>query len=141
MSAKAAGSYELSQQNRIAKAQNRSGGDVKTEYIVQSGDTLWDISRAHKVTVAELAKWNGMVQRDPLKTGQKLVMWHDSSTTPVTAVTRTVNYKVRKGDSLARIAQRFSVSVAEIIKWNNIKTERYLQPGQQLKLIVDVTQV
>ncbi|MAD77194.1 MAG: lytic transglycosylase [Rheinheimera sp.] len=141
MSAKAADSYELSQQNRIAKAQNRSSGDVKTEYIVQSGDTLWDISRAHKVTVAELAKWNGMVQRDPLKTGQKLVMWHDSTTNPVTAITRTVNYKVRKGDSLARIAQRFSVSVAEIIKWNNINTERYLQPGQQLKLIVDVTQV
>ncbi len=141
MSAKAADRYELSQQNRIANAQNRAGSGVKTEYIVKSGDTLWDISREHKVTVAELAKWNGMVQRDPLKPGQKLVLWHNSNNSPVNAITRTVNYKVRKGDSLARIAQRFSVSVAEIIKWNNINTERYLQPGQQLKLIVDVTQV
>jgi membrane-bound lytic murein transglycosylase D len=141
MSAKAAGKYELSQQNRIAKAQSRAGGSIKTEYTVQSGDTLWDISREQKVTVAELAKWNGMVQRDPLKPGQKLVIWHDSDSSSTTAITRTVNYKVRKGDSLARIAQRFSVSVAEIVKWNNINTERYLQPGQQLKLIVDVTQV
>ncbi|MBV2128052.1 lytic transglycosylase [Arsukibacterium indicum] len=141
MSAKAAEKYELSQQNRIARAQGRAAGSVKTEYIVQAGDTLWDISREHKVTVAELAKWNGMVQRDTLKPGQKLVMWHDSDSSVTTAVTRTVNYKVRKGDSLARIAQRFSVSIAEIVKWNNINTERYLQPGQQLKLIVDVTQV
>lgn len=141
MSAKAADKYELSQLNRIAKAQGRSGGSIKTDYIVKTGDTLWDISREHKVTVTELAKWNGMVQRDPLKPGQKLVIWHDSASNPSTAITRTVRYKVRKGDSLARIAQRFSVSVDEIVKWNNINTERYLQPGQQLKLIVAVTQV
>ncbi len=141
MSAKAADSYKLSQQNRIASAQARVDGTIKTEYIVKSGDTLWDISREHKVTVADLAKWNGMVQRDPLKPGQKLVMWHDSTNMPITAITRTVNYKVRRGDSLARIAQRFSVSIAEIIEWNNINTDNYLQPGQSLKLIVDITQV
>jgi membrane-bound lytic murein transglycosylase D len=141
VSAQAANSYELSKRNRIAKAQNRPAGSIKTEYIVKSGDTLWDISRASKVTVADLAKWNGMVQRDPLKPGQKLVMWHGSDSNISSAITRTVNYKVRKGDSLARIAQRFSVSVAEIIKWNDINTEQYLQPGEQLKLIVNVTQV
>jgi membrane-bound lytic murein transglycosylase D len=141
MSAQATDSYQLSKRNRIAKAQNRPAGSIKTEYIVKSGDTLWDISRASKVTVADLAKWNGMVQRDPLKPGQKLVMWHGSDSNTSTAITRTVNYKVRKGDSLARIAQRFSVSVAEIIKWNDINAEQYLQPGVQLKLIVNITQV
>ncbi|MDX3772788.1 LysM peptidoglycan-binding domain-containing protein [Chromatiaceae bacterium AAb-1] len=136
-------SYTLSQANRVATAQNQAAGDTKLEYTVKSGDTLWDISRSHKVTVANLTKWNNMAPRDPLRPGQKLVIWQEASatTTAANAVTRTVSYKVRKGDSLARIAQRFSITVADIIKWNNINTEKYLQPGQQLKLIVDVTQV
>ena len=36
--------------------------------------------------------------------------------------------------ALASIAQRFKVKVADIVKWNNIKTNKYLQPGQELTL-------
>ena len=32
------------------------------------------------------------------------------------------------------IAQRFKVKVADIVKWNNIKANKYLQPGQELTL-------
>ncbi|MGY8878417.1 MAG: LysM peptidoglycan-binding domain-containing protein, partial [Pseudoalteromonas sp.] len=46
--------------------------------------------------------------------------------------------KVRRGDSLARIASKFNLSVNEIIKWNNLAGQKYLQPGQKLKLKVDV---
>jgi membrane-bound lytic murein transglycosylase D len=125
--------------NRIADAQQQVTGN-KLNYTVQQGDTLWDISREHKVTVDQLAKWNGIAQRSALKAGQQLVIWQaDDSLT--TAISRTVTYKVRKGDSLARIAQRFSVSISDIVKWNKIDSANYLQPGQQLKLVVDVTQV
>ncbi|WP_333609307.1 lytic transglycosylase [Arsukibacterium sp.] len=141
VSADNADRYVLSQQNRINAAQNRPAGNTQLDYIVQSGDTLWDISRKYNVTVAELARWNGMVQRDPLRPGQKLVIWQQQEQLNKKPVTRTVNYRVRQGDSLARIAQRFSVTVADIARWNNINAERFLQPGQQLKLIVNVTQV
>ncbi|MBZ9612013.1 LysM peptidoglycan-binding domain-containing protein [Rheinheimera maricola] len=134
--------YSLSQDARIAKAQQKSLGDAKLDYIVENGDTLWDISRQHNVTVAQLSKWNGIAQRAALKPGQKLVIWQQTSNNERTAgISRTVTYKVRKGDSLARIAQRFSISVSDIEKWNNINSSNYLQPGQQLKLIVNMTQV
>ena len=55
------------------------------------------------------------------------------------AVVRSVYYKVRSGDSLARIAKKFNVKVTDIVKWNQIDTKKYLQPGQSLKLYVDVT--
>ena len=132
--------YDLSVPNRIAKAQQQVNG-TKLAYTVQQGDTLWDISREHKVTVAQLAKWNGIAQRSALKPGQQLVIWQQSAAKPAVGVSRTVTYKVRKGDSLARIAQRFSISVSDIVKWNNINTNNYLQPGQQLKLVVSMTQV
>jgi membrane-bound lytic murein transglycosylase D len=134
--------YSLSQPNRIAKAQQQSASGNKLAYTVKQGDTLWDISREHKVTVEQLAKWNGIAQRASLKLGQQLVIWQQAASDNRSAgISRTVTYKVRKGDSLARIAQRFSVTVADIVKWNNINSGNYLQPGQQLKLVVGLTQV
>ena len=133
--------YELTAPNRIARAQQHATGN-KLTYTVQQGDTLWDISREHKVSVEQLAKWNGIAQRAALRPGQKLVIVQDAgSDSKMAGISRTVTYKVRRGDSLARIAQRFSVSVSDIVKWNQIDTSNYLQPGQQLKLIVGITQV
>jgi len=51
---------------------------------------------------------------------------------------RKVNYAVRNGDSLSRIASRFRVSINEIANWNRINTKNYLRPGQRLTLYVDV---
>ena len=133
--------YSLSAEARISKAQQKTAGDAKLDNIVQDGDTLWDISRQHKVTVTQLAKWNAIAQRSALKPGQKLVIWQQNTPARTEGISRTLTYKVRKGDSLARIAQRFSVTVADIVKWNNINTAAYLQPGQQLKLVVNLTQV
>ena len=53
---------------------------------------------------------------------------------------RRITYTVRKGDSLSRISAQFRVSVAELLQWNDISPERYLQPGQQLIVFVDVTE-
>ncbi|HSH42319.1 MAG TPA: LysM domain-containing protein [Arenicellales bacterium] len=50
-----------------------------------------------------------------------------------------VRYRVRRGDSLARISQRFRVSISQLEQWNDLDRRRYLQPGQVLTLYVDVT--
>jgi membrane-bound lytic murein transglycosylase D len=56
------------------------------------------------------------------------------------AQVRQVNYVVRRGDSLSSIAGRFRVTLNDLIAWNSLKPERYLQPGQSLVLYVDVTE-
>jgi membrane-bound lytic murein transglycosylase D len=109
-------------------------------HLVQRGDTLWDLSRKFDVTVAQLRSWNKLSASASLREGQKLSIF-STAASELAAQTRTLNYRVRPGDSLAKIAQRFSVTVADIVKWNNINTERYLQPGQQLKLLVDASAV
>ena len=55
------------------------------------------------------------------------------------SVMRKVGYKVRNGDSLARIAGKFNVRVNDIVKWNAVNPKKYLQPGQKLTLYVDIT--
>jgi membrane-bound lytic murein transglycosylase D len=113
---------------------------TKLTHTVKSGDTLWDISREYDVTMAELAKWNKLKTNAVLRLKQKLTVYKTASNskTAMNNTNRTITYKVRRGDSLARIAAKFKLSVNEIIKWNNLAGQKYLQPGQKLKLKVDV---
>lgn len=130
--------YALSASNRLAKTQSLTRGKYKLTHTVRSGDSLWTIARANNVSHQALAKWNGMGPRDTLRVGQKLVIWKDSTDG---AIIRTVFYQVRNGDTLSDIAARFSVKTHDIVKWNDLANQKYLKPGQKLKLYVDVTKV
>jgi membrane-bound lytic murein transglycosylase D len=135
ISAKDPSKYLLSADQRL-RQQQTSGKGQKLHYTVQSGDSFWKIAKQYKVKVASLAKWNGMAPKDPLQLGQKLVIWQKADSN---SVTRTVNYTVRSGDSLAKIASKFKVSVNQLVQWNGLSKRQYLQPGQKLTLYVDVT--
>jgi len=151
VAAKSLDSYILSQDQRIAKKQSRPQKGQKVVHTVVSGDNLWDIGRRYKVNSKSIAKWNGFAPRDTLKLGQKLVIWQKptiqtanlssqiASNNVEQAIMRNITYKVRRGDSFARIASKFNVRIADIERWNNLSRNKYLQPGQRLKLSVDVT--
>jgi membrane-bound lytic murein transglycosylase D len=146
VAAKSLDSYILSQNQRIAKKQAKKQQGFKITHKVVSGDNLWDIGQRYKVRGSKIAKWNGFAPRDPLKLGQKLVIWQKTkssvkaSTQRVEqAIIRNITYKVRPGDSFARIADKFNVRISDIERWNSLKRNKYLQPGQRLKLSVDVT--
>ncbi len=145
-------SYRLSANQRKSALQNIPRKGIKLTHIVQRGDTFWDLASRHKVSVRKLASWNGMAPRDPLMPGQKLVIWSRTGKSvsdndpgkyfappPSRKITRRIGYRVRPGDSLARISQRFRVSIAQLCRWNRISKHKYLQPGQRLTLYVDVT--
>ncbi|MEC8418347.1 MAG: LysM peptidoglycan-binding domain-containing protein [Pseudomonadota bacterium] len=132
-------SYSLSQEQRLASLQSNRSSKQKIRHTVQSGDTLWDIARKYKVSTKQLAKWNGMAPGDTLRLGKTLVIWQEGKSDA--GVTKRLTYTVRNGDSLSRIASKFNVKVSDISKWNALNTKRYLQPGQKLKLYVDVTRL
>lgn len=134
--------YSLSQEQRLADTQSKhKSGTYQVKHKVKNGDTMWDISRKYKVNMRSLAKWNGMAPTDMLRPGKELVVWLKGTDTKKhsDAVMRTLTYTVRGGDSLARIAQKFKVNVSDLVAWNQISTQKYLQPGQKLKIKVDVT--
>ncbi|MGL1956761.1 MAG: LysM peptidoglycan-binding domain-containing protein [Colwellia sp.] len=148
VAAKSLDSYILSQDQRIAQKQNRPQKGQKLVHTVVSGDNLWDLGRQYGVNTRNIAKWNGFAPRDMLKLGQKLVIWQAPKVTSLANVSsqnleqvimRNITYKVRRGDSFARIADKFNVRIADIERWNSLSRNKYLQPGQRLKLSVDVT--
>jgi len=137
--------YKLSSELRLATKKKTKRKGVKFNHRVKTGDNLWDISRKYKVNYRSIAKWNGMAPNDRLMPGQSLVIWQ-SQTEKSTAgnsnnVTRSIRYKVRRGDSIAKIAQKFNLKISDVKKWNSLQHEKYIQPGQMLKLYVDVTKI
>ena len=133
--------YTLSDDQRLASTQSKKRGAYKINHTVKRGDTFWDLSREYNVGMRELAKWNGMAPTDPLIPGKSLVVWQKQASTNQSqdAIMRSLTYTVRRGDSIARIASKFNVRSSDITKWNNLNPKKYLQPGQKLKLYVDVT--
>ncbi len=139
-------SYTMSENARLNKIQNTQRRGTKHTHVVRPGQSLWLISRRYGVSSKALAKWNGMAPIDTLKVGQKLVIWRQKATevqrvsfnqTGPDQGLHALRYTVRKGDSLSRIADRFNIRVADIKRWNRLG--KYLQPGQKLKLYVDIT--
>ena len=145
-------SYKYSAAQRLKKQQNIPRKGIKISHIVRAGDTFWSLSRRHKVSMRSLAKWNGMAPRDTLKPGQKLIIWSRtgvkvSHNDPANLyipkrrnIMQRIGYRVRNGDSLARIASKFKVSVRQLLRWNKrLRNKKYLHPGQRVTLYVDVT--
>lgn len=138
--------YNLTAYQRKKTLQNIHRKGRKITHIIQPGDTFWDLSRTYNVNSHSLARWNGMAIRDPLRTGQKLVIWTKSSRKQASLprsrggnnTIQHISYRVRNGDSLYRIAQKFNVAISDLRRWNQLKS-KYLQPGQRIKLYVDVT--
>jgi len=139
---KGANFYTHSQEQRLVKTINKgaNGNKQKRIHVVAKGDSFWKIARQYDVRSAQVATWNKMSPLDTLSIGKKLVIWTDSAQGSVqnSDVIRKLSYKVKKGDSLARIANKFEVSIADIAKWNDINTKKYLQPGQALVVFVNV---
>ncbi len=137
---KSMSSYTQSADARARRQQQTPRAGVRTVHVVQRGESFWSIAQRYRVGVRELASWNAMAPRDTLSVGRKLVVWQRGVAPPQDASRiRRLTYVVRRGDSLAAISSRFRVSVSELLKWNKISPDKYLQPGQRLVLYVDVT--
>lgn len=97
-------------------------------YTVKKGDTLYGISNQFGVSVVDLKNLNNLKDNN-LKIGQVLKISQSSGTNPDS----TINYIVKKGDSLYAIARVYKTTVQEIQKLNNLKSNA-LSIGQELKI-------
>jgi len=111
-------------------------------YKVKRGETLSSIARRYGTTPNAIRKENRFLGKRNVKAGQRLVIVlrgaklakiTEHSTEKSVAANSQFSYKVKKGDTLHSLAQRFDTSVAEIKKNNNIKGS-LLRIGQTLKL-------
>ena len=96
-------------------------------YTVQTGDTLYGISKQFGIPVSELKSINNLKENTILRPG--LVLKIPTNET-------TIIYIVKKGDSLYKIAKKYDTTVSEIIRINNLPTTA-LYINQELRIPVE----
>ncbi|WP_111683211.1 LysM peptidoglycan-binding domain-containing protein [Winogradskyella tangerina] len=113
--------------------------DTRIRYRVKSGDYLGKIARRYGVRVSQIKRWNGL-RSNNLRIGQRLTIYprNPEIQTKPKSIKKVVNsegkqtYKVKSGDSLWSIAQKFSgVSVQNLKDWNDISGNK-LKVGMTL---------
>lgn len=113
-------------------------------YDVVKGDSLWSVSKAHQLSLSELAAANNISVSATLRLGQKLIIPAKTATTaaePVTArveapagkpAAESVTHTVKPGETLGAIARKYQVTVGEIATANNITDPGKIRPGREL---------
>ncbi|ADC89078.1 Peptidase M23 [Thermocrinis albus DSM 14484] len=98
---------------------------------VRKGDTLESIAREYGVSLSDIKRYNKNLKENRLKVGQQICI-------PVKTKAEKKQgdyaiYRVKKGDTLEEIAQKFGVDVKELAKFNGLKSH-VIKEGQELKI-------
>jgi len=103
-------------------------------YIVRPGDTLIGIAVRHRLTVAQLARANGLHTNAWVYVGQRLQIPGIASVDGTPAPSTGGTYVVRPGDTLTGIAVRHGGSVSRLAAANGLRTNSWVYVGQRLKI-------
>ena len=120
---------------------------------IKSGDTLLALAHKYHIRVADIIALNNITKPRALKLGTNLILplQHGFTKLPANSQgesyvkSRRRTYKVRKGDSLWSISNRFDVSQKQLRVWNRLGWSNMIRPGQVLAVskrgVVNVSKV
>lgn len=124
-----------------------------TFYRVRRGDTLGRISRRFGVRTGDIITENNIRRPNRLRIGQVLaiplfgssIRSSNSSIAnrrprdvppPDPATHQAISYRIRRGDTLARISRRYGVSMANLQDWNKLNNPGDIIAGRSLTIYI-----
>jgi membrane-bound lytic murein transglycosylase D len=135
-------------------------GKRRVFYRVVSGDSLWDIARAFRTTVAELAAWNGLDPKAALYAQMVLQVWvepdFDAAARDIALLDAKriqlvesgspdhleraearmgrarIVHEVSANQNLTTIGRKYGLSARDLARVNNIPPDATLEVGQKL---------
>ncbi len=138
--------------NNSSGSSSSSSTTTNSYYTVKAGDSVWLIANNHGITMAQLVEWNG-IKNNLIHPGQKMIVKKGrgsssssstgSTTKPSTSTnnntgsssgtntTGNTYYTVRSGDSVWFIANKYGISMDQLVQWNGIK-DNFIYPGQKV---------
>jgi membrane-bound lytic murein transglycosylase D len=142
-----AGTYEKVASN-LSRLQPVASIDYKT-HIVKKGDTLTAICRMYNLSKTALLKANNL-HNAKLATGQRLRIPYQTTKYALLKEGEKPGkvalaefdgdmqfHKVKKGETLSRIADIYGVTPETLMLWNNLQSINKISEGQQLALFLD----
>ena len=100
-------------------------------YTVKKGDTLWDIAINNGTTVDQLMQDNNLTS-SLIFPGDKLT--YNTTVAQVAQAKEQGYYTVVLGDTLGKVANRFGVTVDELVKLNKLSDPNLIYVGTVLKV-------
>ena len=144
-----------------------TASDTQITHRVRSGETLSHIAYKYGVRVADIKYWNGL-RSDRILLNQRLIIYTGRSGAPAGQASAAgsagqsqasassagqtststasaaqpqgnlITHKVKKGETLGGIAEKYKVSAANIRSWNNMKNNT-IYAGGSLKIYTSAT--
>ncbi len=116
----------------IGEKLNIPKSDNTMEYIVKENDNLYNIASKYNISVDELKQFNNLSSNN-LDIGQIIYIPSSSNSN-----LDYINYKVRRGDNLYIIANKYNTSVNDIKNINSLTTNN-LGIGQIIKIPISTS--
>lgn len=122
----------------------------KVVHEVHSGETLYSIANRYGVRLADLRNWNNIpYNSDNVSLGAQLTLHVDknyqeddnaeTTASPKSAKTTIVAHVVKRGETLAKIADDYNVPMNDIRTQSGMKKKDKIHVGQTLKIPVAAT--
>jgi len=127
-------SAEKHRQGRVASA-GKAGGkgkassrdSMRVKHKIIPGETLQSIAKQYGVTTEAIQRWNGMKDAN-IVAGHTLVVHAKRRPRPRSEL----KHVVKKGETFADIARKYSVETEDVIAWNRRIDPRRLRPGMSV---------
>ena len=103
-------------------------------YIIQEGDSLWDIAYRFHVSQRDLANANGIANADQITVGKELVI---PGLEGIQGVLTTEN--VPFGETLRSLSLRYNIPVSMLERLNHLTSPNELYAGYSLVILQDDT--
>ena len=119
---------------------------------VRSGETLSQIARRYRTTVSAICQANNIRNSHFIRKGSLIVIPKGNTKYEYASVVKDlqsnkktptpyqkgqrITYKVRRGDTIYRIALRYGTTVESLMSWNGLSPNDKIYPGQKLSLWV-----
>ncbi|NDP19592.1 MAG: LysM peptidoglycan-binding domain-containing protein [Paludibacter sp.] len=118
---------EASKTNKANKAEILA----TTTHKVESGESLFSISKKFNISIDELKKLNQLTN-SKIQPGQKLILSQsDEKTLAKVEKSEKLTHKVKSGESFYSIAKTYRCTIDNLKEWNN-KSENKLNTGDKL---------
>lgn len=122
----------LDDKTKISKLQHPNNID-KTRFIkVKKGNTLTKLAAMYNTSIETIVDINNIKNPNLIFTGETLKIPF-SNENNIGDLKHKI-YTIKKGDTLSKIALEFNVTVAELVKINNIKNPDLIYAGASLRI-------
>lgn len=135
----------MDEQERTSIVRDLDGSTGSESYVIRSGDTLFQIARDHDMTVNDLRSLNNL-SSDMLRVGDRIMVRRVRTAPSIaegaadsTPQGKFTTYRVRSGENLQTLLNRFKMSRAELIALNPGFESNSVTTGQQLTVLLPPT--